>query len=214
MRSSRGLLSILLIGKIALGAAYLLTESLLAAAQDLPPPAPGDLPPEFVDPGSAGSEPPGAVVPPSTPIQNPPTAPTPGPQPEPPIPSDLPPVQSQINVGGQSTFYYDGTGRRDPFKPYRIMTPKGYGAKSEPVDPLLLHEVDQFTLMAILWDVRKPRAIVRDPQGGRHTITTHTRIGRRSGFVAAIREGEVVIIVSADIDGSVLRETKILELKK
>jgi type IV pilus assembly protein PilP len=45
-------------------------------------------------------------------------------------------------------------------------------------------------------------------------IGKNTKIGRNAGYVAAIREGEVVVVETVDTEGVVTKEVKILELKK
>lgn len=100
-------------------------------------------------------------------------------------------------------YTYDPSGRRDPFKPYgqsqatqAPVIPKEEGSDKPalPTDPLQLYDVSQFRLVGILWQVHVPKAVVRDPVGKMHLIYRDTKIGRNSGFVASIREGEVLVV--------------------
>ncbi len=96
-------------------------------------------------------------------------------------------------------YTYDPTNRRDPFKPYGTsQASQAPGPKEDdrpaPTDPLQMFDVSQFRLMGIVWQVRNPKAVVRDPVGKMHLIYKDTKIGRNSGFVAAIREGEVLVV--------------------
>ena len=104
---------------------------------------------------------------------------------------DIPLIQ---NAEG---YNYDPTGRRDPFKPYgQSQTAQAPGV-SEPVappEPLQLFEVNQLKLVGIIWEVKNPKAMIKDPVGKLHMIRKETKVGRNNGFVAAIREGEVVIV--------------------
>lgn len=111
--------------------------------------------------------------------------------PAPDFPSDLPIIQ---NAEG---YNYDPTGRRDPFRPYgqsQTAAAPGIIEPSVPPEPLQLFEVTQLKLVGIIWDVKSPKAMIKDPGGKLHMIRKETKVGRNNGFVAAIREGEVIII--------------------
>ncbi len=75
-------------------------------------------------------------------------------------------------------------------------------------------ELDRLQVVGILWDVRTPRAMIRDPDGGVFTVIKNSKIGRNEGFVAAIREGEIVIVETIYEDGKSNKETRILEFKR
>jgi type IV pilus assembly protein PilP len=100
-------------------------------------------------------------------------------------------------------YNYDPTGRRDPFKPYGTsqnvqMTTTPTNETTEkapaPTDPLQMYDISQFRLVGVIWQVKKPKAVVRDPIGKMHLIYRDTKIGRNNGFVASIREGEVLVV--------------------
>jgi type IV pilus assembly protein PilP len=102
-------------------------------------------------------------------------------------------------------YTYDPAGRRDPFKPYgqsqqsQVVIPQKEDREEPekppmPTDPLQMYDVSQFRLVGIIWQVRNPKAVVRDPVGKMHLIYRETKIGRNSGFVASIREGEVLVV--------------------
>lgn len=132
--------------------------------------------------------------------------------------NELPPVSSGTAVAGDA-YSYDGTGRRDPFRPYRSSRPdssvKVKGPNDEvPLEPLQKVDVESLSIMGILWDVKQPRALVRDGGGQMHTLVRNTKVGRYNGYVAAIREGEVVVIETIEDEGRQIKRTKILEFKK
>ncbi len=136
----------------------------------------------------------------------------PAPNVAPPAATDsLPPAQGALMGDDPLTtiqpspegYTYDPSGRRDPFKPYgqsqqtqAPVIPKDDGEKLPPVptDPLQMYDISQFRLVGILWQVSTPKAVVRDPVGKMHLIYRETKIGRNSGFVASIREGEVLVV--------------------
>lgn len=96
-------------------------------------------------------------------------------------------------------FVYDPRGRRDPFKPYGgIMesSPKSTSPlfAEDTGKPLQSYDLDQFKLVAVMWDTRTPRAMFIDPKAQIHIVGRDERIGRRNGYIAAIREGEVVVV--------------------
>lgn len=166
--------------------------------------------------------------------QSPPAVPQAPPQPAA-APQASPPVETQSQdpnlLQGQAPaagtavspeeYVYDPTGRRDPFRPYRIIrtdtvkTPVPGTSPESLLEPLQRYDLDQLAVMGILWDVRQPRALLRDGDGRIHTIVKNTKLGRNSGYVAAIREGEVVVIESIDDEsGKVIKRTRVLEFKK
>jgi type IV pilus assembly protein PilP len=56
--------------------------------------------------------------------------------------------------------------------------------------------------------------MVVDPAGGVHYLKVKTRIGRKNGFVAAIREGEVVVTeYNTEENGQYTKIFKVLELR-
>lgn len=116
-------------------------------------------------------------------------------------------------------FRYDPSGKRDPFQSYIKATPApdarpavgqapageeagrprrdqlfpdtGQGARAE---SLTNFDLNQLRLVGVLWDVNDPKAMVRTPSGKVYLLRRLTRIGINNGYVAAIREGEVVVI--------------------
>jgi type IV pilus assembly protein PilP len=118
-------------------------------------------------------------------------------------------------------YHYDPAGRRDPFKPYgesqviQQETPKGQAQEAPtPTEPLQAFDVSQFKLLGIIWQVKDPKAMVADPSGRTYLIRKQTKIGRNSGFVAAIREGEVIVVEpSVGENGTQTAVTRILNLK-
>jgi type IV pilus assembly protein PilP len=119
---------------------------------------------------------------------------------------------------GDDQYVYEPGDRRDPFKPYRSFRPGGGTSgpvnRADLTDPLQRWDINRFTILAIIWEVRNPKAMIKDPDGITYMIGKNTKIGRNAGYVAAIREGEVVVVETVDTEGVVTKEVKILELKK
>ncbi len=96
-------------------------------------------------------------------------------------------------------FVYDPRGRRDPFKPFGGIVDDGVRMEGplladENMKPLQSYDLDQFKLVAVMWDIRTPRAMFMDPKAQVHIVGRDERIGRKNGYIAAIREGEVVVV--------------------
>ena len=129
----------------------------------------------------------------------------------------LPELPPEIELGDE-TFKYDPTGRRDPFRSFLkvntpievVNTPPPTAEVKEVVtrdklfqeqelgnsklESLTSLDSEQFSLVGILWEVKDPKAMLKTPTGKVFTVRQQTRLGRRNGYVAAIREGEVVVI--------------------
>jgi type IV pilus assembly protein PilP len=138
-------------------------------------------------------------------------------------PDQIPPMDSQPlpvvpQFAADDQYVYNPAGRRDPFKPYKAYRPAPSagvpGRVVDLTDPLQRWDLARFAVVAIMWEVRTPRAMVKDPDGKLYMIGKSTKIGRNAGQVVAIREGEVVVVEIIDNEGVVTKEVKVLELKK
>ena len=228
MKSLKSMVAYLAVAGLGLMLAFMTSMYFLAPAHsqsDLPPPSMGDLPPEFQNQmGSAPANPPPAEqLPPPPPAETAPSEASGGEGGSPVDPGlDLQSVP--VPASGPDGYVYDPTGRRDPFKPYKALrissqTSSGGGAARtgeepiEPLDPLQRWDLDRLAVIGILWDVKAPKAVLRDPDGATYIVTKSSKIGRNQGYVATIREGEIVVIETLEVEGQVRREPKVLELK-
>jgi type IV pilus assembly protein PilP len=128
-----------------------------------------------------------------------------------PSPQELDPSLKFLSSDG---FVYDPTGRRDPFKAYigtgkkdsaillqqtntapRPSIPSLLQSNDMTSDSLENYDVNQLHVVAILWDVQDPKAMLA-PSASKRMFMVHKRskVGRNSGYVASIREGEVVVV--------------------
>lgn len=242
MKSARWFVSYILMASLGLWGAFALSSYFMAPAHSQEEaPSSGDLPPEFLkeieatqvpeptNPNNSGGSS-NIPLPPSesVPAQNvqemaQPVPMEPPPSTEPPplegtLPGQSNPMASSSDVEGGG-FVYDPTGKRDPFRPHKSaikLIPKE-GTPAAPVevtDPLLKFDLGSLEVIGILWDVRKPKAIVKDPDGNTYSVFKNSKIGRADGFVAAIRDGEIVVIETVYEGGKTSREPRIMELKK
>jgi Tfp pilus assembly protein PilP len=206
------------------------------------PPPPGENPPSVpsvannppqpVDPAQAGQMPP-----PNPPTQNAqPPAPAKQPPleslqqklfkgPQAPVPVAVPaPVQPPVDASkslSEVTFLepyvFDmREGRRNPFQapPLVDASTSASSVASLPGTPLERYELEEIKLVGIMWQIKAPKAMFIDPQGEVHVLTKDDRIGRKHGYIAAIREGEVVIVEPGNVVGESAFSTRILQLDK
>lgn len=132
-----------------------------------------------------------------------------------------------------NSVYNASESRRDPFRPFGaklvsaspvvevpasileaaiVDAPKGPPPRS--LEPLEYFEVDKIEVLALIWGVKKPRALVKDPQGGIHTIWLGQRIGPNQGKVIGIREGELEVLEYFDQQGKTIEVPRTIALKK
>jgi type IV pilus assembly protein PilP len=82
------------------------------------------------------------------------------------------------------------------------------------LEPLEKFETKALQVVAIVWGTEKPRALVQDPESNVHTVAKGQRIGKNEGFVAEIREGEIVVVEFFDLNGKVIKESVVLPIRK
>ena len=198
MKSSKGRHSDLIKNCLSLSFAFAICFSFTAKAFAQGAPNKADLPPEvFSESKSKVPPPPNSERLNEFPIGDGATAPSKG---------TAAPV-----IPMEGVFNYDPIGKRDPFKPYKSVL---NGKDGDQSDPLLRFELDQLKVVGILWEVSRPRAMIQDPSGQIHVVIKNSKIGRNEGFVATIREGQIVVVETDYSSGVAIREPRVLELKK
>ena len=85
---------------------------------------------------------------------------------------------------------YNPVGRRDPFRPFTLSIRPEVNV---PLTPLQRYELGQLIVVATMWDVSPPRAMVQDSVGMGYIVTLGTPIGRNGGIVTAIEPERVVV---------------------
>ena len=124
-----------------------------------------------------------------------------------------------VTLISQDQYFFDPTGKRDPFKPFGIKVPitvNGIKGASSPVktEPLEEFEIDQLQIVGILWDINRPRAMIRTPKNDLFTVYKNSKIGRNNGSILEIREGEIVVSETRYEDGNTIKETRVKEIKR
>lgn len=81
----------------------------------------------------------------------------------------------------------------------------------DPKMPLESFPIDKLKLTGVLWRTANPKASFLDPNGSAHIARKNERIGINKGYIAAIREGEVIIIEPL-IGGESSYQTRIIRI--
>lgn len=113
-------------------------------------------------------------------------------------------------------YKYDPVGKRDPFRPYRDAK-VGIGqirALNRPPEPLERFDLKNLEIVAIVWDNSKPKALIQDPEKGIHSVVKGQRIGKNEGYIAEIREGEIVVMELFDLNGKIIKEPYVMCIDK
>lgn len=228
MKSVRWMVSYILVASLGLWLAFAVSVKFMSPAHSQEAPASGELPADFLKEVEGTQVPEQGAsneVKSADKLQDaPPTEPTSVPT-VPPPPAQAETLQeSQVQQEavslppslGPDDYRYDPTGKRDPFKMFRPVSPKTADTSKSTlsIEPLQRWELEKLQVVGILWDVRTPRAMVRDPDGAVYTVIKNSKIGRNEGYVAAIREGEIVIFETKYDEGKSLKQTRVMELKK
>ncbi len=110
-------------------------------------------------------------------------------------------------------FQYNREEFRDPFETQGSGSPLKPGQVYGPFLPLQTYRLSQFKLKGLMWGMKRPIAIFRDPDGGEHRLRIKDYIGENFGYVAMIREKEVVIIQTIEENQRRYSTTKVVFLE-
>lgn len=116
------------------------------------------------------------------------------------------------SVGGLAVvatqFLYDAVGRRDPFEPYRAVEQ----AVDEPGGgPLEQFELEQLSVVALVWSGPVAKAMVSDPSGSTYTVGVGSRVGKNDGRVIHIGDN-LVLVKETYVDYAGNESTKDVQL--
>jgi len=113
-------------------------------------------------------------------------------------------------------YRYEPVGKRDPFRPFRD-SKVGIGqirTTTRSLEPLERFDIKTLEVVAIVWDNSKPKALIQDPEKGIHSVIKGQRIGTNEGYIAEIREGEIVIVELFDLNGKIVKEPFVMCIDK
>jgi type IV pilus assembly protein PilP len=113
-------------------------------------------------------------------------------------------------IGIIEDYNYTASGKRDPFTPFERASST---APMGPIWPLQKYDLEQLKLVGVIWEVKVPKAMILDPSGHGYVVTINERVGRNNGYIARIREGEIVVVENIlGVDGKSSYVTKIMKL--
>ncbi len=124
----------------------------------------------------------------------------------------IPPLISDII----EVYRYNPEGKRDPFTPFVAPTEYNYSDVMQgPVMPLQTYSLDQLSLVGVIWGGKRPMAMISDTDGKVYYVRQNDKIGNNSGYVARIREGEIVIIEQIfDEEGNANYISRVMKIQK
>jgi type IV pilus assembly protein PilP len=109
----------------------------------------------------------------------------------------------------EKDFSYDPTGKRDPFRSFEWE--RMVAEQTELRGPLEQFDVTQLSLVAVIWNAGRPRAMVQDPAGQTYIVAPGTRVGKNLGRVLTIGDN-AVLIKETYVDLTGQETTKEIEL--
>src|SRR5262245_59366271 len=90
-------------------------------------------------------------------------------------------------------FHYDANGRRDPFRSYKWDFMKRELADAAEAGPLEQFDLSQLSVVGIVWNVGRARALVQDPTGMSYVVAQGARMGKNDGRVMKIDDNLMVV---------------------
>ncbi len=175
---------------------------LAAPVVTAPPAVPQSAPPAAAPPPTLGADP-NLALPPIDELSE-----------KPQMPVSPPATGKSLLEGIIEDFNYEVSGRRDPFLPYTSPKSVAVNEEEEIISPLQRFDLDQLKLIGIIWDIKKPKAMFLDPQGKGYIVGKLDKVGRNRGYIAEIREGEVIILERFVGDGRSTFQTKAVRLER
>lgn len=91
-------------------------------------------------------------------------------------------------------FVYDRDKFRDPFEAQGAGTPLKVGQVYGPFLEIQTYNLNSFKLNGLMWKTKNPVAIFQAPNGNEYRLRIKDYIGENFGYIASIREKEVVVI--------------------
>jgi len=90
-------------------------------------------------------------------------------------------------------FTYDRTGKRDPFRSFEWEERSRLALDIAERGPLEQYDVNQLSLLAVVWNTGSARALVQDPAGNSYIVGEGARIGKNEGRVIEIGDNLIVV---------------------
>jgi type IV pilus assembly protein PilP len=104
--------------------------------------------------------------------------------------------------------------RRDPFLAYAEFMPAVDEGPVRAMTPAQRFALEEMKLVGVMWDVKDPKAMFMDPDNEVLVLGRDESIGNRNGYIAAIREGEVVVVEAIRKRGDIIYRTRVLRIER
>lgn len=111
-----------------------------------------------------------------------------------------------------SGYTYDRTGLRDPFRSFEWEERNRLALDVAERGPLEQYDVNQLSLLAVVWNTGMARALVQDPAGNSYIVGEGTRIGKNDGRVIGI-DDNLVVVKETYVDFLGQETTKDIEMR-
>jgi Tfp pilus assembly protein PilP len=128
-----------------------------------------------------------------------------------PVTAQAEPMQPAFGGFGGS-FTYDRTGMRDPFRSFEWEERSRMALDIAERGPLEQYDVNQLSLLAVVWNTGTARALIQDPAGNSYIIGEGTRIGKNEGRVIGI-DDNLVVVKETYVDFLGQETTKDIEMR-
>ncbi len=173
------------------------------ASPAAPSAAPSAAAPAVTPPAAAPSPPPPAApAAPSPAASAAPAAPA--------APAPLVTISAPPDVKIEKSYYYDPSGKSDPFKPFIDTELAKRKTVELSVNPLRRQAVEQFRLVGIVGGGKGRRAMVQDSAGKFYSLLPGAYIGLNDGRVSQILPDSIVVDEKIRTDDGKIRQRKIV----
>ena len=120
-------------------------------------------------------------------------------------------VEEEAGLGSiEEGYVYDPTGKRDPFRSF-VLELKKVDSEAER-GPLEQFDLNQLSLVGVVWSGSRPRAVIEDPSGHGYIVGKGTRIGKNKGEIVDIGDS-VVLVKEVYVDYLGARTAKEIEMR-
>jgi Tfp pilus assembly protein PilP len=112
----------------------------------------------------------------------------------------------------EGRFHYDPTGKRDPFRSFEWEQMKLELGDGTTRGPLEQFDVSQLSLVGVVWNAKRVRALIQDPSGMSYIVAEGTKIGKNNGRVTRI-DDNLVVVKETYVDLNLEETTKDIEMR-
>jgi Tfp pilus assembly protein PilP len=82
---------------------------------------------------------------------------------------------------------------RNPFKPFITKAVVNVADDSRPKSPLEKYDINELKLIAIIWGIKRPTAMIEDPDGTGYVVKKGTFVGDKKGRIVKILKDKVIV---------------------